>query len=259
MATTRSSQGSAKSSSASATKAGSKRSAESQSSPAAKRGRPSKQKKQQKTIKETMNGVEDDKDVAKQINGHANEGDAKEIKESQEQEYKESEDADARKTENGEQNGVKDGQKNAFDEVKADTGEVKDAAKQEQEEKTENIANNNESIIEDEKREAAIPSSILEKGIIYFFFRGRVGVEDPQGIEDVARSYIVLRPLPIGAKLGEGPLEDSGNARLLALPKKTLPKSHKDRFLAFVERPNAFIKDLRDQFAGNEYVTKTKG
>jgi hypothetical protein len=104
-----------------------------------------------------------------------------------------------------------------------------------------------------------MPSSILEKGIIYFFFRGRVGVEDPQGIEDVARSYVVLRPLPIGAKLGEGPLEDSGKARLLALPKKMLPMSKQDRFLMFVEKPSAFIKDLRDQFASNDYATKTLG
>ncbi|KAJ5046604.1 uncharacterized protein L3040_003843 [Drepanopeziza brunnea f. sp. 'multigermtubi'] len=110
-----------------------------------------------------------------------------------------------------------------------------------------------------EKREAAIPSSILEKGIIYFFFRARVGVEDPNGIEDVARSYIVLRPLPLGAKLGEGPLEDSGNARLLALPKKMLPKSRQDRFLVFVEQPNATIKDLREQFSSNDYATQTSG
>jgi hypothetical protein len=257
MATTRSSQGSIKSSPATA-KTGSKRSAEPQSRPS-KRGRPSKQKKEQKTIEETMNGVEDDKDVAEQIDGHADEGDVEEVMESQEQEQKESENADAKKTKNGEQNSVKGGEMNAFDEVKADVGEVKDAAKQEQEEKTESITNNDESIVENEKREAAIPSSILEKGIIYFFFRGRVGVEDPQGIEDIARSYIVLRPLPIDAKLGDGPLEDSGNARLLVLPKKMLPKSSRDRFLVFVEKPNAFIKDLREQFAGNEYATKTTG
>jgi hypothetical protein len=104
---------------------------------------------------------------------------------------------------------------------------------------------------------SAIPSSILEKGIIYFFFRPRVNITDPQGIEDVAHSYIVLRPLPLGAKLGEGPLEDAGNAHLLALPKKMLPKSGRDRFLVFVEKGEASIKELREGFAGNEYATKT--
>ncbi|KAL5323123.1 hypothetical protein ACEPPN_007651 [Leptodophora sp. 'Broadleaf-Isolate-01'] len=150
-------------------------------------------------------------------------------------------------------------EKNAFDDVKADTDNVKKVAAEEQEALSKDIDNNNNSVIKDDKREAAIPSSILEKGIIYFFFRGRVGIEEPQGIEDIARSYIVLRPLPLGAKLGEGPLEDSGNARLLVLPKKMLPKSRQDRFLVFVERPSSTIEDLREQFASNEYATKTSG
>ncbi|CZT00173.1 uncharacterized protein RCO7_08402 [Rhynchosporium graminicola] len=155
--------------------------------------------------------------------------------------------------------GEVNGEKNAFDEVKSDEQDVKKAADEEQEVKSKEVENNKDSVVKDDKREAAIPSSILEKGIIYFFFRGRVGVEDPQGIEDVARSYIVLRPLPLGAKLGEGPLEDSGNARLLALPKKMLPKSRQDRFLVFVENPSATIKDLREQFSSNDYATKTSG
>jgi hypothetical protein len=196
-----------------------------------------------------MNGVEDDKDVAEQINSNAKEqtnGNAK----------------DSEAVSNpaaGEQNGVQDGEKNAFEEVKADAGEIKEAAEQEQEEESEAIVNNEKSIIEDEKREAAIPSSILEKGIVYFVFRARVGIEEPEGIEDVARSFIVLRPLPLGAKLGEGPLEDTGNARLLALPKKVLPMSGKDRFLVFVEEPSGTIQDLRKEFAGEEYATKTSG
>jgi hypothetical protein len=133
------------------------------------------------------------------------------------------------------------------------------SGQEEQETKTANISKNNESIVKDGEREAEIPSSILEKGIIYFFFRGRVGVEDPQGIEDVARSYIILRPIPIDAKLGDGPLEDLGTSRLLALPKKMMPKTKRDRFLVFVEKPKASIKELRDQFQSNDYSTKTSG
>jgi hypothetical protein len=154
---------------------------------------------------------------------------------------------------------VKHGEKSDFKGTDSTGDKLKGGVGKEQESKTESNTEHNESIIEDPKRQAAIPSSILEKGIIYFFFRGRVGIEDPQGIEDVARSYIVLRPLPIGARLGEGPLEDSSNARLLALPKKMLPKSHQDRFLMFVEKVKSSIRDLRDQFAGNEYATKTSG
>lgn len=44
------------------------------------------------------------------------------------------------------------------------------------------------------KREESVPSSVLEKGIIYFFYSPRVALtEAPQGIEDVARSYFILR------------------------------------------------------------------
>lgn len=113
--------------------------------------------------------------------------------------------------------------------------------------------------VKDFARQEEIPSSILEKGIIYFFFRSRVNVSEPQGIEDVARSYIVLRPLPIGAKITSETLSDDGNARLLALPKKKLPQSGKDKFLVFVEKKGATVKDLREQFSGNEYATQTSG
>lgn len=212
----------------------------------------------QKLIDDALNdvdSVEGDAEVADQIEEKTN--DSKDIPDGHEQfDTKEESDEGAKKNNSDR---VKNGEKNAFDEVKADKNDVHEAVEKEQESKSESIARNNESVIEDLKREAAIPSSILEKGVIYFFFRGRVGIEDPQGIEDVARSYIVLRPLPIGAKLGGGPLEDSGNARLLVLPKKTLPKSHRDRFLMFTEKVQSSIKDLRDQFAGNEYTTKTSG
>ena len=92
-------------------------------------------------------------------------------------------------------------------------------------------ASKGSAVIEDAQRAEEVPSSVLEKGIIYFFFRVRVDVEKPQGAQDIARSYLVLRPLPLGAKLGEGPLGDVGNCRLLALPKKVLPVSHEDRFM----------------------------
>jgi len=274
--TTRSSQGASQS----AVKIGTKRAAEPSSSPAAKRGKTSKE--DQKTIEETMNGIENDKDVEMQINEEPEKKGAKDKEDgnredelkAREDAMKKREDAVSKKEDDGskdnkkikdekrdekDSNGLQNGEKNAFDEVKANPSEVKEAAKEEQDSKTEKISSNNESVIEDPKREAGIPSSILEKGIIYFFFRGRVGVEAPQGIEDVARSYIVLRPLPLGTKIGEGPLQDDGNARMLALPKKMLPKGSQDKFLMFVEKAGAFIKDLKEQFAGNEYSTKTVG
>jgi hypothetical protein len=105
-----------------------------------------------------------------------------------------------------------------------------------------------------------MPSNILEKGIIHFFTRGRVGVDDPDSVQDIARSSFVLRPLPQGAKLTDGAIPDMKNNRLFALPKKVWPKSGKDRFMAFVEKAKVDMDTLKKEFfSGSEYNTKTAG
>ena len=117
-----------------------------------------------------------------------------------------------------------------------------------------------DAVEESSQREASTPSSILEKGIIYFFFRGRVGIDEPSDVGDIARSYIVLRPLPHGAKLGDGPIGDDGNNRLLALPKKILPLSGRDRFMVFVEKAKISIEDIKNNvLTSSDYATKTAG
>lgn len=111
-----------------------------------------------------------------------------------------------------------------------------------------------------EARGDDVPSSILEKGIIYFFFRARVNVEDPQDVKDIARTYMIMRPIPLDAKLGDGPIGDDGNCRLLALPKKVLPVSGKDKFMTFVEKAKTSFRDLKESFMpGSDYATKTAG
>ena len=55
-----------------------------------------------------------------------------------------------------------------------------------------------DSAVEEGEREQEMPSNILEKGIIYFFFRARVNVENPQDTSDIARSYMIMRPIPHG-------------------------------------------------------------
>ncbi|KAI4195928.1 MAG: hypothetical protein LQ348_002380 [Seirophora lacunosa] len=116
-----------------------------------------------------------------------------------------------------------------------------------------------DAVQESSKREESTPSSILEKGIIYFFFRGRVGIDEPSEVGDIARSYIILRPLPHGAKLGDGPIGDSGHNRMLALPKKVLPVSPKDRFMTFVEKAKASMDDIKSSLSASDYMTKTAG
>ncbi|AEO54526.1 hypothetical protein MYCTH_2297179 [Thermothelomyces thermophilus ATCC 42464] len=123
------------------------------------------------------------------------------------------------------------------------------------------------------------PSSILEKGVIYFFFRGRVNVDDPSSVSDIARTYILLRPIDrhadlkwgrgdegdegdqSGEKEGGAPLGEAAKARLLLVPKKTLPRTGRDRWVAFVEKAGASLDQLRDEFLApsGDYETKTAG
>jgi len=109
-------------------------------------------------------------------------------------------------------------------------------------------------------RPAAVPSAILEKGVVYFFLRARVDMSSAHQPDDIARTYLLLRPLKKDAALGAGPIGDAGNARLLALPKKVLPRSGRERHMAFVEKAGVDFALLRDDFlSGSEYETKTRG
>ena len=70
----------------------------------------------------------------------------------------------------------------------------------------------------------------------------------------------MLRPLPAGAKLTDGAIQDVGNNRLLALPKKVWPKSGADKFMVFVEKAKTTMEALKEEFfQGSEYSTKTTG
>jgi hypothetical protein len=110
------------------------------------------------------------------------------------------------------------------------------------------------------ERENIIPSTILEKGIIYFFFRPRVNVEDPHSMSEVARSFFVLRPTPKSAQLETGPLGDEDNCRLMMLPKKKFPSSSREREMGFVEKAKISLKTLQEKFiAESTYETQTRG
>ncbi|KHO01371.1 uncharacterized protein MAM_00372 [Metarhizium album ARSEF 1941] len=103
------------------------------------------------------------------------------------------------------------------------------------------------------------PSRVLEKGVLYYFVRARVGVESPRSIDDIARGYLILRPLPEGVQL-RGALPASATCRLIALPKKRLPAGPRERFMAFVEKSDASYDQLGSEFLkGEVYQTKTAG
>ncbi|KAK4170533.1 hypothetical protein QBC43DRAFT_306387 [Cladorrhinum sp. PSN259] len=151
----------------------------------------------------------------------------------------------------------------AEEENQKTTEEAKNEAPKKEEE-----AENKQPAATDDKGEAvepheapeSIPSSIVEKGIIYFFFRGRVNIEKPSEVNEIARSYIILRPIAKDVQLGSGTIGDAGNSRLCVIPKKVLPQTGKDRWISFVEKTGASFQQLKDEFlASNDYETKTVG
>ncbi|KKK16698.1 hypothetical protein ARAM_004014 [Aspergillus rambellii] len=112
------------------------------------------------------------------------------------------------------------------------------------------------------EREDVAPSNILENGIIYFFYRPRVNVQEPTSFQDVARSFVVLRPTPLGAALDhdQGPLDTGAKCRLLMVPKKRFPTSGREREMGFVAKAGKSMKELQESFiAGETYETATRG
>ncbi|KAL9587644.1 MAG: hypothetical protein Q9212_000098 [Teloschistes hypoglaucus] len=236
--------------------AGTKRKGESSSaSPQSKKGRKGA-KKEQTTIEETMpiESTEEPskdtemKDAPHQENTGA--GDPAPAADEADQEPQQRKQAVA----NGQDSGsAEKDETNGETEKKEDTEVTKNGAEAGE------AATKVDAVEESTKREESTPSSILEKGIIYFFFRGRVGIDEPSDVGDIARSYIILRPLPHGAKLGDGPIGDEGHNRMLALPKKVLPVSPKDRFMTFVEKTNTSMDDIKTNLSASDYMTKTAG
>lgn len=77
----------------------------------------------------------------------------------------------------------------------------------------ESTADGEGAIESSSQRAKQMPSNILEKGVIYFFTRNRVGIEESESVGDLQRTFFVLRPMPSGAKLGDGALADSSTLR----------------------------------------------
>jgi hypothetical protein len=245
--------------------AGNKRKPEAEPSP--KRGR--KATKKQATIEETIGAKEEDtemKDDSPSAEEDALHQDAKDVVEDAAKDDAAEEKVDEKPTaaisdDAKAESGTADAKEEATD-GSAKTGTTTDETTENGGDKAakESTSNEEGAIEKSSQREKEVPSNILEKGVIYFFSRNRVGIEDADSVGDLQRTFFVLRPMPTGAKLGDGALADQNNNRLLALPKKAFPKSHSDRFMAFVEKANTTIKDLKENFfAANEYETKTQG
>lgn len=97
--------------------------------------------------------------------------------------------------------------------------------------------------------------SVLEKGNIYFFFRARVNMDEPHSLADVARTYIIMQP----QSEEEAKHSSGGHCRLLALPKKVLPQTGRDRFMAFVLKADASYAELESEFLTGSEPEKQAG
>ncbi|KAM0000608.1 hypothetical protein Hdeb2414_s0421g00889771 [Helianthus debilis subsp. tardiflorus] len=117
----------------------------------------------------------------------------------------------------------------------------------------------------EEEEENAPDVEIQERGDIYFFYRPKVGEEDPHTSDDVQRLYIVLRPhTPTQDKQQQEkqpPQEKSMLLRLIVMGKKSLPDPAKRGrpYWGFVELVTTKIQDIKDALKGEEYDTKTRG
>jgi hypothetical protein len=91
-------------------------------------------------------------------------------------------------------------------------------------------------------------TEVLERGEILFFYRPRVEEEDPSGLGDVQRFYVVLRP------------DRGGKLRLLVLGRKRLPAAGAhERVWGFVDLVTDDAGALERSLRGGAHETKTRG
>lgn len=90
-------------------------------------------------------------------------------------------------------------------------------------------------------------NDVLEEGSLYFFYRPAVDEEDPEGLPDVQRFYLVMNP-------------EEGGFRLLVVGRKRLPEAEEhERNWGFVEAVADNPEDVRDFLGEDTYETKTRG
>lgn len=98
-------------------------------------------------------------------------------------------------------------------------------------------------------------TDFLEKGLIYFFYRPRVGETEVKSLVDVNRLYVLLSPQQI-----IHPSNATKVHRLLLIGRKKLPEpSPRHRFWVLVEKTSENIADIHDFLGKETYDTQTMG
>jgi hypothetical protein len=109
-------------------------------------------------------------------------------------------------------------------------------------------------------KDEASKDKFLEKGHIYFFYRPKVSLEKVSSFDDIARLYLLMKPIhqndshfPTNDKASLNP-----KSRLLMIPKKKLP--HKsEKYFGFVWKTAENMDELVNALKKEEYDTVTKG
>jgi len=92
--------------------------------------------------------------------------------------------------------------------------------------------------------------STVEHGLVYFFYRPKVGIEEAECLADVQRFYMILAPA-----------DGQCRARLALVGKKRLPSiaARHERFFGFIAAVGDSVEELSKELGPKEYDTKTLG
>lgn len=91
-------------------------------------------------------------------------------------------------------------------------------------------------------------SQMLEEGDIFFLYRPKVEEHEPQGLGDVQRFHVVMRP------------KGGGKLRLCVIGRKRLPAAEEhERVWGFVDAVTESSQELESRLQEVEYETKTRG
>ncbi|KAF9375023.1 hypothetical protein CPC16_000944 [Podila verticillata] len=131
----------------------------------------------------------------------------------------------------------------------------------------------------EEEEDAKIESGyrVLEKGLVYFFYRQKVDVDHASSPEDVQRLYLLLSPDEAIGRLKTAETskeysaskssknDDKAHHRLVIIPRKSLPKKGQkynqpgSRNWAFVDIASPDLSVIKKSLGEYTYSTKTRG
>jgi hypothetical protein len=140
--------------------------------------------------------------------------------------------------------------------VKGEEVEKEKERGKEDQEKAEGGTTGAEEAKEEGQKQEEQPSRFLEKGLVYFFYRPKVGVEEVHDLAEVQKLYMLLIPKETMRK------EDLEHRkhRMILITKKKLPEVHSHaRYWGFVEETSDEMKAVRNELGAVTYSTKTRG